>query len=347
MPERCFLGANSHQGFYSLYGGFVCKKGDMLHIIKGGPGTGKSGFMRAMAEAAEARGLRAERVLCSGDPDSLDGVYIPELHMGWVDGTAPHVTEPGIPGVDGNYVNLWQFCRMPFDSQRAERIRRLNGQYKELYRQAYCALAAAEELSKAAENPWDMSKSHTIKGRISSTVRRWAAGDRAQGQERECFMSAISCRGQVRLTEDVKKLCKQIYVIGDDGDTAAVLLEYARREAAAAGEDVLLCLSPLNPGRLEGIILLEGGLGIFNSGWQFDESRGIRLESMRVVQDKAQRQETRRVQRFAGAAQALAVERLGAAKALHDELEAEYGAQMDFAALTEFTKYEVKRIFGS
>lgn len=347
MPERCFLGANSHEGFYSLYGGFACKKGDMLHIIKGGPGTGKSGFMRAMAEAAEARGFRAERVLCSGDPDSLDGVYIPELRMGWVDGTAPHVTEPGIPGVNGNYVNLWQFCRMPFDAQRAERIRRLNGQYKELYRQAYCALAASEQLSRATEKPWDMNKSQAVKRRIASAVRRWAAGDKAQGQERECFMSAISCKGRVRLTEDVNKLCKQIYVIGDDGETAAELLEYARWEAAAAGEDVLLCLDPLNPRRLEGIILLEGGLGLFDGGWQFDKSRGIRLESMRAAQGKEGRRQARHALRLAGEAQALAVERLSEAKSLHDELEAEYGVQMDFAALTEFTKYEVKRVFGS
>ena len=52
MEQTYFLGANSKDGFYSLYGGFPADKNAFLHIIKGGPGTGKSGFMRALGDAA-------------------------------------------------------------------------------------------------------------------------------------------------------------------------------------------------------------------------------------------------------------------------------------------------------
>ncbi len=54
-----FLGANSKDGFYSLYGGFGSAPGDYLTVIKGGPGTGKSGFMRK--DRARGRGARAGR----------------------------------------------------------------------------------------------------------------------------------------------------------------------------------------------------------------------------------------------------------------------------------------------
>ncbi len=47
MEISYFLGANSKDGFASLYSGFAAGEGDRLHIIKGGPGTGKSGLMRA------------------------------------------------------------------------------------------------------------------------------------------------------------------------------------------------------------------------------------------------------------------------------------------------------------
>ena len=83
MEISYFLGANSRDGFASLYSGFAAGEGDRLHIIKGGPGTGKSGFMKKLGAAAERRGLDVEYVLCSGDPDSLDGVYIPALKQGW------------------------------------------------------------------------------------------------------------------------------------------------------------------------------------------------------------------------------------------------------------------------
>ena len=87
-----FLGANTRNGFFSLYDGFADPEaGDFLYVIKGGPGCGKSTLMKRVGKAAEDAGLPVEYVLCSGDPDSLDGVWLPALHTGFVDGTAPHV----------------------------------------------------------------------------------------------------------------------------------------------------------------------------------------------------------------------------------------------------------------
>ena len=45
-------------------------------------------------ERMEQAGLETEYILCSGDPDSLDGVHIPRLRTAIVDGTAPHGTAP-------------------------------------------------------------------------------------------------------------------------------------------------------------------------------------------------------------------------------------------------------------
>lgn len=91
MNISYFLGANSYNGFYSLYDSFTSlPEIKRLYIIKGGPGCGKSTFMKAIATAANEAGYDVERVLCSADPDSLDGIYIPGLHIAYVDGTAPH-----------------------------------------------------------------------------------------------------------------------------------------------------------------------------------------------------------------------------------------------------------------
>lgn len=86
-----FLGANSPSGFYSLYDQLIDRETARgLYILKGGAGCGKSSFMRRVARHAEAAGYRAEYILCSGDPDSLDAVVFPELKTALVDGTAPH-----------------------------------------------------------------------------------------------------------------------------------------------------------------------------------------------------------------------------------------------------------------
>ena len=88
---RFYLGANSPAGFYSLYDQMLDPaEAEDIMILKGGPGCGKSSFMRRVAAAAEERGLQVEYIRCSGDPDSLDAILLPEKKTAIVDGTAPH-----------------------------------------------------------------------------------------------------------------------------------------------------------------------------------------------------------------------------------------------------------------
>ena len=104
-----FLGGNTVRGFVSFYSGFCRGPEDFLWVIKGGPGCGKSSFMKTIGRAAEEKGLDVEYVLCSGDPESVDGVYFPALHTGYADGTAPHVLEAVTPGAAGLYLDLSRF----------------------------------------------------------------------------------------------------------------------------------------------------------------------------------------------------------------------------------------------
>ena len=97
-----FLGANTYSGFYSLYHRFTSPaEGDFLCVIKGGPGGGKSTLMRRLGDAMRARGQQVEYVHCSADPDSLDGVKFPQMHIAYVDGTAPHEAVPQAHRLDG------------------------------------------------------------------------------------------------------------------------------------------------------------------------------------------------------------------------------------------------------
>ena len=139
---RYFLGGNTASGFVSFYGQFCRGPEEFLWVIKGGPGCGKSSFMKTIGKAAEDAGLDTEYVLCSGDPDSVDGVYIPALHTGYADGTAPHVLEAVTPGAAGLYLDLGQFYdRIALQKERRA-IELLQTRYRALYREAYARLAA-------------------------------------------------------------------------------------------------------------------------------------------------------------------------------------------------------------
>ncbi len=150
MAKQYFLGANTGSGFVSLYDSFAAD-GDFLWILKGGPGCGKSSFMRRIGMAAEATGHDVEYVLCSGDPDSLDGVYIRDLGVAYVDGTAPHVQEARHPGADSNYLNLGAHLDNTALRPHLARLTELTDAYRTKYAEAYAALAEAKALHDQLE----------------------------------------------------------------------------------------------------------------------------------------------------------------------------------------------------
>ena len=235
MTQTFFLGANSREGFASLYRYFPGAEDAFLHIVKGGPGTGKSSFMRRIGAAAEAHGLDVHYVLCSGDPASLDGVYIPALRLAWTDGTAPHTAEPECFGVDSDYVNLGMFCRTPFRAEDGAELHTLTRQYKQLYAEAYRMLAKAQRVETGAPDLLRFPELPTTGAKMLTPERR--------------FLHAISCEGELFLWAEIKKLCKLIEPI------SPASLQALSAELEQRGLPAVRCPSPLVPDESEAILL--------------------------------------------------------------------------------------------
>lgn len=246
MTQTYFLGANSGNGFCSLYGDFPPVAGDSLHILKSGPGTGKSGFLRRIGQEAEARGMDVHYVLCSGDPDSLDGVFLPMLHQAWVDGTAPHVIEPMIFGMDSDYVNLGSFFVLPFTQEEKSWLSCLNRSYKECYRLAYHTLSGFSARIKhrftdeeRIEVP-EMFSSLPFQKNCGTITRR--------------FLSAITCKGLISLDEERAKLCERTMPV--DASTLYVVSEEGKKK----GLNMIVCPSPLEPSVIDAVLFPDASL---------------------------------------------------------------------------------------
>ncbi len=239
MTHTYFLGANSRDGFVSLYRYFPGDEHTFLHILKGGPGTGKSSFMRNIGQAAEAQGLEVHYVLCSGDPDSLDGIFIPALRLAWADGTAPHALEPLAFGVDADYVSLGMFCSTPFQPGDRERIGELIQTYRGLYSAAYRALAQAELSANSSASGTDLAVLlDSLDSRKAQII----------GPERR-FLHAISCQGLISLDSEWESQNLQRLELSAE-ELSALSRDLERRGLAA-----IRCPSPLDAGLLEALLL--------------------------------------------------------------------------------------------
>ena len=137
-----FAGANSAHGFVSFYDSILGdKKIEKVYILKGGPGTGKSSFMKRTAEYAERRGMSLERYKCSSDPDSLDGVVI-DGKVAILDGTSPHTVDMSFPGVRDEIINLGAFWDDNALKKRSAEIEELISKKSDGYKKAYRYLSA-------------------------------------------------------------------------------------------------------------------------------------------------------------------------------------------------------------
>src|SRR5690554_4903273 len=109
IVRKMFPGGITYQGFYSYYQYLAGGEKNRIYIIKGGPGVGKSTFMKKIAAEILKLGYELEYHCCSTDRNSLDGVYIPQLGIALLDGTAPHEVDPKYPGAVDEIINLGDY----------------------------------------------------------------------------------------------------------------------------------------------------------------------------------------------------------------------------------------------
>lgn len=349
-PSRYFLGSNSSRGFYSLYDSF-CPPGEgcFLNVIKGGPGCGKSSFMRRIGSAAEERGLFAEYVLCSGDPDSLDGVYIPALGVGYVDGTAPHRIDPPFPGSAGAYLDLGRFYDSYALAKRADEISELNRSYKALYSAAYSYLSAASALHpRLYPGIWTEADREKIRKKaLSFAAKEFKKEGGGQGRLRRMFLSAICCKGRVFLPDTC---CERLCILDNELGMGSFYLDTLLPLAQAKGYDIIVCPDCLEPERICALMIPELSLALYCSNalpsGTSEGCRHIRLDARadREALSKL-RPQLRRAKKLQEECISFAADTLSEAKALHDRLEAVYNPCVDFGGVYEEAEKHIKILF--
>ena len=340
--EGSFLSANTAAGFYSVYEDLANPEhGDKIWYIKGGPGNGKSTFMRRTGEAAEAAGHHVEYFLCSGDPDSLDGIYIRELKTAYVDATAPHVQEPSLPGISGRYLDLSQFYRNTA-SLDSDAIAVLLRGYREQYARAYDLLAAA-----GRADPLSIPGAITreTRERLYEEGREYALRllPPGRGVDRSRrFISAISCLGSISLP-GIAYANGVVCLVN-----SAHWLAGAMDACLEKNQRLILCPDPLQPEKIDGLILPDTGISFLmaHKGVRYPSGK-TRHVSAETGVEGSMAAEYRQAKSVQTSLLRMAFASLKKAKELHDALEAAYRPAVDFKALDRFTARHIREHIGS
>lgn len=188
-----FAAANGYSGFRSYFHEvFASENFSKIYVIKGGPGTGKSSFMkRLLREYSE---YAEEAIYCSSDPNSLDGVILSGDggRVALLDGTAPHIRDAEVPGAIDEIMNLGEFWDSRWLCAKRERILSLTDEKKKAYKTAYRYLSLAGKMKESE------IKAPAISARtLAEIVGEIKADDEYKQQTR--LISAFGKEGLIRL----------------------------------------------------------------------------------------------------------------------------------------------------
>lgn len=254
-----FAGSNSGEGFYSLFDNIIGPEARRVYLFKGGPGTGKSSFMRFIAEAMGKAGQDYELFFCSSDSRALDAVCFPHLGVALIDATAPHAREPQWPGCRDVLVCLGDFWSGKALEEKREEII-AGGLIKQAHFASafrYFSAALALEENMAARNRSDSRDCSEDMEEILATIHGAKPGYLGKsGKTRHLFASALTPEGYVSHLENLLAEIITVYVLaGGPGTGKGEYLQTIAHHAQALGFDVEAFHYPLDPRKLLHVII--------------------------------------------------------------------------------------------
>ncbi|WP_242967626.1 hypothetical protein [Faecalibacterium sp. An77] len=321
-----------------------------LYLIKSGPGCGKSTMMKQLAQLSSRP---VQRIHCSSDPDSLDGVVFCDKKAAILDATAPHTIEPLAPGADEVVISLYHTMSVEDLHPHREEIRALFARNASLRSRAARYIASAGSLlldSRRAEAcSTDFEKARRYVKRLCA---RLLPRQNGPGSEQIRLLSAITPQGPIFYTDTIRALADRAVVFRDEyGAASRFLMEQIHDEALARGYEIITCPCALHPEeKIDHILIPSLQLAFLtDNSWHPVALPGQQSVRCTRFLDRSNLSGFRARLRFnSRAAQELIQQStalMASAKSCHDELESYYRAAVNFETVEQITR-DCARVLG-
>ncbi len=345
LIKNYYAGGNTSIGFYSLYDEAL-KGLDRLYILKGGPGTGKSSIMKEIGLHMADRNYDIQFLHCSSDNQSLDGVIIPTLKLGIVDGTAPHIVDPKYPGVVDEIINLGLFWNADQLRENRKEIVKLTNDISKNFLSAYHQFAEAkgihdewEEIYLSAMN---FKKADQVIEDLIGKIFSVEISKEKHPTTRRLFFGAATPEGAVNFIDNITEdITKRYIVKGRPGSGKSTLMKKIGHYAEQYRLSVEYYPCGFDPNSLDMIIIPALGTAIvdgtaphvINPTRETDEvidmfdlciDPNVEMEKEKELENVESRYKIKMT---------IGTNYLKEAKRLHDQLEAYYIKAMDFDAI--------------
>ena len=347
--RKLFPGANTSNGFYSYFDYIIPKDVNRIFCLKGGPGVGKSSLMKKIARDFVERGYDVEIFPCSSDPGSLDAVLIKKLKVVLLDGTAPHVVDPKIPGAIDEIVNFGDFWNMSNLENNKIEILQCNKEISACFQRAFKYLKAAEPIFYDIEvknaDIMNFGKLNKFTEEFIEELFTGIENNEELSVPRHLFGTAITPIGHVDYGDSLLQDATKVYYLdGKIGYGRTTFLKRVYERAVLKGLKVEVFHYPLIPEKIEGIMIEDLGVAITTSSL-FKDQNIINLGKF-VNKDKLNeyKEELEVNERILDELINYAISNLKKAKSNHDIIENYYIPNMNFEKVNQLKDQLIEKI---
>ena len=248
--------------------------------------------MKAISNFFDDKPINTEIILCSSDPNSLDGLILQNKtkKVAVIDGTSPHSAEPKYPGAVETIVNLGDFWNESVIESNREKILELNAMKKQFYDNAYEYLSAAKVCSDIVYD--SIKKIAAQKNEFSSQMLPKTVSGNGKIEIR--LYSAFGKDGFTELPIPCSDETKVYNFVGIYG-SEYLFLETIAELAKADSLDLVISPSPLDKTKYDCICVKEQNL-IFKAGkgtisknaTVIDTSKFINIKDLEKIRNKVE-----------------------------------------------------------
>ena len=256
--RKMFPGGNTANGFYSFFDYIIPQDVNRIFCLKGGPGVGKSSFMKKISKEFNKMGYDVELHYCSSDPSSLDGIVIKELNVEKIE-------------------------------QNRDKIKACNEDISECFQRAFRFLKSAEPIYIDVESKIskciDLSKLSKITDKFLEKIFADVEFSGKKAYVRHLFGSAITPIGYLDYSDSLFDGVENIYYLeGEIGSGKTTLLEAVYTRAQQKGLDVEVYHFPLIIDKLQAVYIPALDLAVTTSA-RFKDKKEIDLNTC-IDEDK-------------------------------------------------------------
>ncbi|MGO4180518.1 PRK06851 family protein [Paenibacillus sp. TAF43_2] len=354
--KNFYVNGNTARGLTSLFDSSL-QDLERLFILKEGPALERSNLIRSIADGIAQDGYDIWLLHSPFDNGSLDGLIVPALRLGLVDGTPPRFIDPALLGASVQYIHLGEAADTAKLQALKPEIEILSTQITQAYDQAYAGFAEALRIHDDWETIYIQNMNFQAADELTASYIDTFYGDNKLEKPSRVdhrFLGAATAKGSFDFVPNLTDGLKRYFVKGRAGSGKSTMLKKIAAAGVDRGLDVEIYHCGFDPNSLDMVIVRELGFAIFDSTAPheyFPDRAGDEMIDMYAScitpgTDEAHSDTITEIKNRYAAQIKTSVQQLALAKTLQNEREQLYTQAVDYNQLEQI-KNEAKQAIGN